>query len=300
MHIKIPNEKIERFSFNDDLILTVVKPSLLPQGEEPPAVYHFDGIDNKMIRMILVMSGELSMTIDYIKYKFPKNTLVEISPMRLINSIEIPADLHCYDLLLSRRFIEDTLLDRKPIPMSHFMDVINYPGTSLSEKNTVIIKNSIFRILYYLQQEEHHFRKELLSNTFYNLLLEIGNILINMDVQRAEPQKISHKDQIIREFILLMDKHGKQEHSPSFYADKLCISTQYLSLILKERSGLTAGYWIASYLVTQAKIKLRTPGITLQAISDELHFADQASFGKFFKKHTGIPPRKYKEEYATL
>lgn len=300
MNIRILNERTERFTFNDDLILTITKPSFLPEGGEPPAVYHLDSIDNKMIRMLLVMNGELGVTIDYIKYKFPKNMLVEIPAVRLINSIEIPSDLHCYDLLFSRSFVEDTLLGRKPIPMSHFMDVINYPGTSLSDKNMTIIKNSILRILYYLQQENHHFKKELLHNTFYNLILEIGNILINMDGQRSEPQKISHKDKIIREFVLLMDKYGKQEHAPSFYSDKLCISTQYLSLILKERSGFTAGHWIASYLVTQAKIQLRIPGITMQAISDELHFADQASFGKFFKKHTGVSPRKYKEDYAIL
>ena len=98
----------------------------------------------------------------------------------------------------------------------------------------------------------------------------------------------------------MVNEHGKKEHSPSFYADKLCISVQYLSLVLKERSTNTTIDWIATYLTIQAKSLLRTPKLSIQEISDELNFSDQASFGKFFKKHTGVSPKKYRQENAFL
>jgi AraC-like DNA-binding protein len=40
---------------------------------------------------------------------------------------------------------------------------------------------------------------------------------------------------------------------------------------------------------------LRDPEMTIQQIAEELSFADQSSFGKFFKKQTGLSPLKYRQ-----
>ena len=57
---------------------------------------------------------------------------------------------------------------------------------------------------------------------------------------------------------------------------------------------------VAMFLIIQAKSLLRTTSKSIQEIADELHFSDQASFGKFFKKHTTMTPKKYKQEHAFL
>jgi AraC-like DNA-binding protein len=46
--------------------------------------------------------------------------------------------------------------------------------------------------------------------------------------------------------------------------------------------------------VEEASRLLRDPDLTLQQIAAELSFSDQSSFGKFFKKHSGITPMKYR------
>jgi AraC-like DNA-binding protein len=40
---------------------------------------------------------------------------------------------------------------------------------------------------------------------------------------------------------------------------------------------------------------LRDPKLTLQQVAEELSFADQSSFGKFFRKHSGMTPLKYRQ-----
>ncbi|MBQ2133511.1 MAG: helix-turn-helix domain-containing protein [Bacteroidales bacterium] len=52
-------------------------------------------------------------------------------------------------------------------------------------------------------------------------------------------------------------------------------------------------------MTVKAKVLLRTPQLTIKEITDKLKFADQSSFGKFFKKHTGISPKKYREDYSS-
>jgi YesN/AraC family two-component response regulator len=67
-------------------------------------------------------------------------------------------------------------------------------------------------------------------------------------------------------------------------------------LILKEQTDNTAKHWIANNLIVRAKTMLRTPGASIPQIAEKLHFADQSSFGKFFKKHVGMSPKKYMQE----
>ncbi|MEG2779215.1 MAG: helix-turn-helix domain-containing protein [Bacteroidales bacterium] len=290
--------QLQRYYFNEDLIITCVK----PQVQNIAATSQFQPYLDKigMIRFILILSGELELIINYGKHNFTENTLVEIFTGGTMSYSKISNDLYCYEILVSIRFMEDTILDKKPIPISHFVDIRTNPGAMLSEYDANSLKISICRIIHYLKHPNHNYKKELLYNTFHNFMLELGNIFMNVDKRRSVPQKISRKDELIQQYITLINEYGKAEHSPAFYSNKLCISTQYLSLILKERSGRTAGYWIAANLITIAKIMLRMPSSTIQHIADELNFSDQASFGKFFKKYTGIAPKKYRDQYSSM
>jgi AraC-like DNA-binding protein len=96
-------------------------------------------------------------------------------------------------------------------------------------------------------------------------------------------------------FAELLSEHIRTETSVEFYAEKLCISKQYLSLIVKRKTQVSIGRIIAIMRVEEASRLLRDPALTLQQIAEEMSFADQSSFGKFFKKHSGMTPLKYRQ-----
>ncbi len=298
--IRNPEEWIDNYIYGDELKIRFIKPCA--RGKYEDVLFYCDPQSNKNnIRFILILQGRLDITVDYVKHTFEQNSIVELNPSLMINNFVISPDFSCYTLNTSRPFLNDTLLDRRPIPMKHFRALSKRPGTNISINDTLNLKNSIKRIIHFIDIKEHIFKKELIHNTFYNFILEFANIILSSyNATEAESEPLSRKDQIIMDFMRLVNEHGKKEHSPSFYADKLCISVQYLSLILKERSTNTTADWIATYLVIQAKSLLRTSKLSIQEISDELYFSDQASFGKFFKKHTGVSPKKYKQENAFL
>ena len=93
----------------------------------------------------------------------------------------------------------------------------------------------------------------------------------------------------------MLFEHCKEQHVVTFYAEKLFITPQYLSLILKELTGKSANKWIADALIVEAKMLLKAPQATVQQVADILHFSDQSTFGKFFKKHMGISPMEYRK-----
>ena len=54
--------------------------------------------------------------------------------------------------------------------------------------------------------------------------------------------------------------------------------------------GKTPGKLIHEAIVAEPKLLLKDASHNIASVADELHFRDQASFGKLFKKHTGFTP----------
>ena len=93
----------------------------------------------------------------------------------------------------------------------------------------------------------------------------------------------------------LLAQNIKTETSVGFYAEKLCISKQYLSLLVKEKTLVTISTVIASMRIEMAARLLRDRDLSIQQVAEQMSFSDQSSFGKFFKKHTGLSPLKYRQ-----
>ncbi|MBQ7774063.1 MAG: AraC family transcriptional regulator [Bacteroidales bacterium] len=292
-------QRIEGYNFNNKLGMAYISPFSKSNINELPPPKHTSTNENEnTIGYLVIISGKLELSIDYVNYTFNSSSWVELRPTAEVKLIGYSNDFMAYIVTAAESFVLDTLLDKKPIPISHFVDMKESPHLELTSDELTALKMSLDRILYYLRRE-HSFKKDMLHNTFYNFILEASHIFHNRDGVRKQLNNLSRKETIIRDFLVLVEQNAQNEHNPSFYSDKLCISTQYLSIVLKEVTGHTANYWIAKKITSEAKILLRTPRLTIKEITDKLHFADQSSFGKFFKKHTGISPKKYREDFSS-
>lgn len=246
---------------------------------------------------LFIYSGEIIATLDYITYTAGADSILNISPFKILTQLEATGTFHGYIMAFSKNFIEDTALTRKPpVSITQLLSADKGPYKTVTPQENNVLQICLERIYHYLRHKEHRLRKELVINTFYTFILEVVNIVFDSPAENTTADK-SIKKTYIQKFIALLVKHAEKEHNPAFYADKLCISVQYLSLILKEVSGKTANAWIASYIITIAKVMLRKPDMTIQQITEHLNFSDQSSFGKFFKKHVGISPKKYREAH---
>ena len=81
-----------------------------------------------------------------------------------------------------------------------------------------------------------------------------------------------------------------------FYADKLCISSKYLSQIIKNVSGFSAPDIIDKYVILEAQHLLRHTDLSVKEIADQLNFPNQSFFYKYFKSHTGCTPNSYRQK----
>jgi AraC-like DNA-binding protein len=86
-----------------------------------------------------------------------------------------------------------------------------------------------------------------------------------------------------------------EERELKFYADRLNLTPMHLSKVVKAASHKSANEWINDHVILEAKALLKSTSMTIQQISEELHFPSQSFFGKYFKRCTGISPREYEK-----
>ena len=80
----------------------------------------------------------------------------------------------------------------------------------------------------------------------------------------------------------------------SFYADRMNITPTYLTIVVKETTGMSAKEWMADFVTRQIKTRLRNPALNMQEIAFELNFPTQTSMNRFFRNYTGMSLTQYR------
>jgi YesN/AraC family two-component response regulator len=100
----------------------------------------------------------------------------------------------------------------------------------------------------------------------------------------------------IEKFAGLVNVDFKLHHSTRYYADKLCITPNYLNEIIKDATGSSAKQYIQHKIVQEAKKMLTYTDLQISEIAGELGFDDLSYFIRLFRKQTGFPPLAYKKK----
>ncbi len=104
----------------------------------------------------------------------------------------------------------------------------------------------------------------------------------------------SNRENIAFRFAMLVFEHHKAHREVSFYADRLCISSLYLTRVVQETNGQSARGIIADYVVLEIKTLLRNATLDIKDVARQAGFANQSSLSRFFRRHTGLSPSEYR------
>ena len=120
---------------------------------------------------------------------------------------------------------------------------------------------------------------------------------IHSQVVYAKPDEMGGRSiDIYNRFISLVAEHYRTAHDVAFYADRLCITTRYLSEVTSRVVGKSPKQIIADYIMSEAKTFLDTTCLTIQEIADRLGFSSQVLFCKFFKAQEKTSPSDYRKQ----
>ena len=243
--------------------------------------------------IIMITSGEMTITVDYNTYTAKENCMFVLLERHVINNVSVSLDFTGFHIIVDKNIFKNSTHDEKPPLEGLINSSRQQPLLLFNKEEFEWLKSDVHRLCYDMVRNNHIYQKSLVMNDISVFAYEIWN---NSDKnQVVANDSIGHYEKIAIEFLDLVFQNCKVEHEVSYYADRLCITAIQLSRAVKKNMNKPAIVVIHDIMITEAKIMLNKSDITVQQVSDELHFSDQASFSKFFKKHVGMSPKNFKK-----
>jgi AraC-like DNA-binding protein len=254
----------------------------------PPYGYTFN-LD--MMVAVICTQGKAKGSLNRKPYISQMPSITVSRPGEILQYEDVSKDFSGFIVVLSKQFA-DSLLPNMQERFSLQLALVDNPCLPLNrpELQTVL---EYYDLLKKTQEiEDIPIRREIVKHltlAFYHTITYRSHILSGK-MQRLK------QDILLDRFLKLVQENFREHRDIGFYADNLCLTPKYLSKILKENSGSSAGEWIDNYVVLEAKALLKSTNMTIQQISDELNFPSQSFFGKYFKRVVGVTPKEYKRK----
>ena len=276
----IPVIKFKRDKYGDELMVDVVTLDAIRKSKEFQKV-----LRQSFYGVMLTTGGIGEVEVDGMAGTARKGLVAFARPGDVCTVME-DNGLTAIELIFERDFLLSFFND------SHFLDSLPYyshfrPSPYLTLDETMY--NKIVGLFVEIQIEIAHERNvHLLRALLYEVLVLLQKAFL------VEAKKPVNAVSRVARFQELVNEHFATETGVNFYADKLCVTSNYLNRIVQRTLGQTTKAYIQSRRIDEAKRLLRYTAMPIGLISDSLHFDTPSYFVRAFTKATGQTPLQFR------
>ena len=241
---------------------------------------------------LVCLKGTLETSINLKRYVIEENQIAIIQPDQILQYHYISDDFSGRFVAMSQNFVESIQINiGERYPISLFLR--DNPVLQCSQQEISLCIEYFTMLDKAVKMRDNPHRKETVKHLTLALFYALNTFSLRH--QDAPKESYSRKDVIFESFYKLIQLHHKENRTVTFYAEKLCLTPKYLTTVIKDATGTTAHNWINEYVILSAKAMLKSTTKTVQEISNELTFANQSFFGKYFKQYAGVSPGEYRK-----
>lgn len=240
--------------------------------------------------IIFCRKGTANIEIDLIPYEIVANTQLIIIAGSIVHNISNSDDFKISYITFKHEVYDEATAQLEP---SFTFFLKEYPCVQLGEKKINKMNYLVEAMEDFYNEKNNCFRVKIFKNNIQSFLLDVYDKTRTLfKIEKSE--EVGRREELFIKFIHLIHKYCPQQREVGFYAEKLCITSRYLSSITQNVADKSAKYIIDKHAIQRIKIMLKYSNMSIQDISYELNFPDQSFFSRYFKKHTGMSPLEYR------
>lgn len=186
-------------------------------------------------------------------------------------------------------FNDPHFLEHFPYLQTHRPSPFLYPDALLQERLLHLLQLMKAEIDDTESKDQHILRAML-----YEALMLLNRA--EMTADDASPSVEVSSNRYIDRFMHLSDISYREHRDVEYYADQLCITSNYLNRLISQHFGTTTKQYLNDKAIAEAKRLLEYTSLTISEITDRLHFDSPSYFVRFFRKATGMTPTTYRKE----
>lgn len=278
--------RVERTAFNDDM--SVVK----LHGKD---VFKSGLIKNLHHTSLFVTNGKVHFTTRGESIVVSSPAYIEFIAFYRHVCLQSDNEFEGYLLVTEQSLFQRIAEDTRSVFSRCMYKYGQKPILSLDDSEMNRILPFIAILFNTIDQKDHCFMHGVIKNTFIAMHFEIWNIIFRKFKNETSNDPVNHWNDVLSHFLYLMHANCCRQHEVGWYASKLCVSANTLSVKLKRVYGKSASQLINECVMEEAKIYLRNPSNSVQKVAEKLSFSDQAAFYKFFKRLSGMSPSEFQK-----
>ena len=190
---------------------------------------------------------------------------------------------------------------------SRFGGITDYPvfqssGHAVIPLNTeeVVQFNNVFLRLLKELESSYTYKYDLLRCLLMELIHEAQKLqpaygISLLGSNAFERITLLFNELLERQFPIELNDQRLKLNSPGAFANQLNIHVNYLNKALKEITGETTSGLIGNRIMQEAKILLKSTTWPVNEIAWSLGFEEPNHFSSFYKRHTGITPKQFRQ-----
>lgn len=266
--------------------------------EKPVEILDIDGFLERIgesfaadrFYVVCVARGGFSCRINMRDSSCASSSLMVILQDRIVENPVFEKDTMCNIFSVSVSFADSLALPRA---LSSRLAIMRDACIPLSPHDLKAMSSLYDSLTGILSMEGNPYKEEILRDILRAFFFSIGYCILGLpDIQPGK----SGRETLVFRYMRLVESNYRKRRNIGYYADILNTTSKYLSVTVKELTGLTALEHIEKYVMAYARARLAGSDDPVGQISDELAFMSQSDFGKYFKRLAGISPRDYRKE----
>lgn len=248
----------------------------------------------KMAIFFVCLAGELWVDVDHKPIKAVAGQILVVLPGSFFRYIGQSANAKVVFMAIAPEFVDYSKDVRLGIEFGELVkDQTVFSASPLEIEEFLSLYKVLKRKLY---DSGYAFKEDVARSILSIFECSVLSNFLHYKQEVRAPRQLTRKDEIFKLFVDEVKLHFIEERSVSFYAKQLCVTPKYLSTVIHEVTGRYATDFITTFVINECKALLHTEGISIKEVCIRMNFPNQSFFAKYFKQHTGMTPKEYKQK----
>lgn len=240
-------------------------------------------------------SGMAVIKVFSVSRQISRNDLVTILPMQSVSIREVSPDFSMTYFKIDKTMFLDIMSSLGKVTPGFFFFMRNNFQIELNRSQVLRFRSFCRVIDFRSNTDDPFFHRETILHLLRIYFWDYYVYFQKTANQHTAPVPLnSNKENIALRFAMLVNEHYKKHKEMAFYADKLCITPQYLTRTIQEVNGQSARELLADYIILEIKTLLRDANLEIKDVVRQTGFSNQSSLSRFFRRYTGMSPTEYR------
>lgn len=257
-------------------------------------LHRFGGEEvGEMVAHVLCYEGKMDFLFDGRPFTLGAHCAMIVRMQRLVEDMKHSADFKVKCIYIANPYLE-FCSPRNNYGIKGSLSLFQNPVMRLNDEQFERLAMDFHYMEYRYRQDNHRFQDDVMYCCTQALFLDFYDFRAS---ELGDDDEVSEQStSIMRRFLALLNEGNYVRHREvTWYADKLFVTSKYLSEVCKSVSGKGANYWINRFTTIHIRRLLRERDLTFTQIADMFGFSSPAYFSRFVQKNLGVTPSAFRQ-----